>query len=61
MVQFFKGIFLFSRMNFEDYFRKFKFLSFYGIMGKNYILKYQDAILMTFSSVFITSDYVITI
>ena len=38
MVQFCKSFFPFSRMNFQNYFKKFEFLlSFYRIMGKIYI------------------------
>ena len=64
MVQVSKSIYSFSRMTFEDYFRKFEVLqSFYRKLGEIYVffLKTQERILTTTSSVFIISDYVITI
>ena len=65
MAQFFKDMFPFSWMNFQDYFKKFKiFAVILPNMGNNiggtYIfINTRDAILMTTSCVVITFDYVL--
>ena len=62
MVRFFESIFPFSQINFQGYFRKLSFCwSFTEYSGMFTFLNTRNAILMTTSSVFITSDYVITI
>ena len=61
LVCFFKSIFPFCWLIFQNYFKTIQFLlSIYRILGNFTFFEYEEWFLMINSFVFITSDYVIT-